>query len=70
MKKIQEVENKINQLKIKLSKKPLRENFGDGEIRELEEYVGYIWDYPYQERLKIQSLQCDFFMGCAVGKKI
>lgn len=70
MKDIKQIENKINQLMIKLSKKPLRENFGDKEIRELEEYVGYIWDYSYEERMKIMKLQSEFFTWCAVGMKI
>jgi len=64
MKSIKTIESKIKKLQTRLEKKPLIENFGDKEQRELEDFVGDIYEYPYGDRLIIQDRMKDFFEWC------
>lgn len=68
MKTVKQIQNKINSLMIKLSKKPLKENFGQKEIRELQDYVGCIHDYGWPEKPEILNLEKDFIEWCASGR--
>jgi hypothetical protein len=64
MKTISQVARKTKLLKEKLKKKPLVENFGNKEQRQLDDYVGYTYDYPYFERQKILAITNGFFSWC------
>ena len=56
-----EIQNKAATLKKKLDGKAVYENFGEEENRELDEYIGSIWDYDYSDRMLIASYQKQFF---------
>ena len=64
MKTTKQIRNKIDTLKQKLRKKRIVENFGDKEQRELEVYIGSIWDYDYSDRMLIASMTKQFFEWC------
>ena len=55
----------IKTIESRLKKKPLVENFGDKEIRELEDFIGDIYEYPYGTRLIVQDRIQDFCDWCA-----
>lgn len=60
-KTVQSVQKKVDQLKKKLTGKPVKENFGEKEEDELNKFIGDIWSYGYSERLKIVRIAGDFF---------
>jgi len=64
MKTILQITNKIKQLKNKLSKKAVRENFGDKEQRQLDDFIGNTYDYSYDDRLMINSIVNVFHDWC------
>jgi len=64
MKSIKTIESKIKKLKTRLKKKEIVENFGDKEIRELEDFVGDIYEYQYNDRLTINDIINDFCQWC------
>lgn len=50
-KTIQAIMKKADQLKKKLDGKPVKENFGQKEVRQLEDFSD-IWSLDYSDRLK------------------
>ena len=65
MKTIQQIQNKINQLKAKLDSQIIYENFGENEQHELNNFIGDIWQYEYSDRLKIIGIQRLFSQWCS-----
>uniref|UniRef100_A0A6M3LWQ1 Uncharacterized protein n=1 Tax=viral metagenome TaxID=1070528 RepID=A0A6M3LWQ1_9ZZZZ len=63
-KSVTQIKKIILTLKKKLSKKKVYENFGDKEIRQLQEFVGNAYDYPYEIRLEIQKITNEFSNWC------
>ena len=64
MRTTKQIKDKIDALKQKLHKKQVYENFGDKEQRELDEYIGDIWDYDYSNRMIIAPMTKQFFEWC------
>ncbi len=64
MKTISQIHRKIKQLKNKLSKKTIKENFGDKEQRELDEFIGDKYEYDYGTRLVINDVVNLFSNWC------
>ena len=64
MKSLTDIKGKATSLKKKLFGKAVIENFGDEEIREIEEYIGDIYSYPYPQRLEIVDVKNNFFDWC------
>lgn len=62
MKTVSQIERKISMLKRRLSGKRVRENFGDKEQRELDEFIGDI--YSQANRLFILGLRDNFIAWC------
>lgn len=61
MKTVIQIKQKMNALKATLKRKPVCENFGDTEQRELANYIGYIYDYDYERRQEIEDISDSFF---------
>ena len=70
-KSIVQIKAKITLLTRKLDGKPVVENFGDREIRQLDDYIGNIYDYPCLQRPHINELRLNFNNWCGTynGKK-
>lgn len=64
MRTVDQIRKKAGSLKKKLEVKPIVENFGDKEIRELENFIGYLYGYSYFDRLAINQIQKEFFDWC------
>ena len=65
MRTIEQIKNKVKSLTLKLKKKSLYENFGEKEIRMLNDYVGDIYaDYSYGDRLTIYKIINEFSDWC------
>ena len=64
LKTVKQIKNKIQSLKNKLEKKQLKENFGEKEQRELDDFIGDVWEYDYCDRMIIISLTKNFFEWC------
>jgi len=60
-----QVRNKIIKLKKKLKSSPICENFGDKEIRALDDYVGDIYEYSWADKQVIFSMMDEFQNWCA-----
>lgn len=78
MKTITQIANKARALKNKLSKVKrgdIYENFGDKECRELEEFIGFFYDYDSSIRAKIITIQMNLrswaerYEGAPEGEK-
>lgn len=59
-----QINKKISQLKTKLRKRQIYENFGQKEVKQLEEFIGPIFDYSYDERLRNIGIIRDFDNWC------
>jgi hypothetical protein len=59
-KNIKEIQKKADQLKKKLNGKPVRENFGQKELRQLEDFTGWVGAYDSPDRQKITKIIDDF----------
>ena len=64
MRTVAQVRRKADSLKKKLEPKPIVENFGDKEIRELENFIGNSYNYSYLDRLAIDRIQKEFYSWC------
>jgi len=64
MKTISQIKEKASALKRSLAGKPIVENFGEKQMRALDDYVGDIYDYPYSKRMVIIIITGDFFDWC------
>ena len=64
-KTVRQVLAKRDRLKARLRKQEPRENFGDREVRRLEDYVGAIWDYDYHHRRTIDAIVREFARWCS-----
>ena len=64
MKTIKQIKAKAENLKEKLQGKPIRENFGDEEIRTLEDFIGNFWGYSYFDRAEITQITIGFSHWC------
>ena len=51
---------KTRQLKARAIKNGMRENFGQKELRLLEEFIGPVYDYSYDDRLVNIGIIRDF----------
>ena len=66
MRSLSDIKSKIFSLKKKLSNELVMvENFGEKEIRKIDDFIGDIWEYPYSQRQKIISLTNKFCDWCA-----
>jgi len=65
MKTIAQIKRKAKNLKKKLMDKEVYENFGQNEVRELEEFAD-VWNIPYLERLKALDIIKDFDDWCMI----
>ena len=67
-KTVKQVESKIKQLKqrlvMKCQREGIYENFGDKEMRSLSDFIGDIFDYPYDRRKPIYDMEEAFFDWC------
>ena len=61
---LSQITHKADAFKKLLANKPIRENFGDREVRLLDEYIGFIYDYPHQERQPILQIRNQFYDWC------
>jgi len=64
VKTLTQIRDKIKRLKKELNGKKVYENFGDNEQRELDDYIGDIWSYSYEDRILIASYAKQFFEWC------
>jgi len=64
LKKVEDILMKAAKLTGKLNGKPVKENFGAKEIRELNDYIGTIWEYEYNDRCAIIIIQKSFSDWC------
>jgi hypothetical protein len=68
MKTLNQITKKIESLKSSLikkaQKKGLYENFGMREQNILSEFIGYIWEYSPDQRVKILKLENNFCAWC------
>ena len=64
MKTKTQILKRIAALKTTLKKKQIYENFGQKEVRKLEEFIGPVYDYPYETRLENISLISAFDDWC------
>jgi len=60
-KNVSAIKKKAEQLKKKLNGKAVKENFGDKEERQLNDFIGDIWSYGMSERQQIMKITGDFF---------
>lgn len=67
MKSIKQINLKIIELKTNLQIAPIVENFGIKELRELNDYIGDVYEYPYFDRMEINILTSSFFEWCATA---
>jgi hypothetical protein len=65
MKKIREIRKMVNVLIKRLNGQKVVENFGEKEIHILEQFIGDIWEYPYDARMEIISLTNEFASWCS-----
>ena len=63
MKSITSIQKRANQLKRKLDGKRVYENFGQKEVRQLEDFAD-IWNLDYENRLKAGKIINDFNWWC------
>lgn len=64
MKTLPQIKSKIKSLKRLLSKREVRENFGEKEIQKLDDFIDDFWSYPQDVRLQIYTLQQEFAEWC------
>ena len=64
MKTLLQIKRKAAALKRGLKEKPIVENFGEKQMRTLDDYVGDIYDYPYPGHMEIITITHDFFDWC------
>ena len=72
MRKLSQIKNKVKSFKAQLKRKPIVENFGDTQIRKLDDFIGDIYGYNYFDRLDIVAIQTNFFDWCInfAGKEV
>jgi len=61
---LKQVNAKANKLKVYLLQCTMHENFGDQQIRQLDDFIGDIYSYPYNERQAINAERKAFFDWC------
>jgi hypothetical protein len=64
MKTMNQILKKSAALQYRLTKKQVRENFGDKEMRLLDDFIGSPYDYSYDNRLAINTITGNFFDFC------
>lgn len=65
LKTLNQVDKKIEKLKNELEQQgEVYENFGDKQIRQLDNYIGDIYGYSYSERLSILTKIKNFVEWC------
>ena len=67
------IQKKADMLKKKLRTKTVCENFGEKEQRLLDDFIGDVYEYSYNDRLIINDIINDFAQWCGVypnSKKI
>ena len=67
---IKQIWNKVESLENRLKAKKICENFGDKEIRELDNFIGDIYSYDYFDKIEIISIQKVFMDWCANYKGV
>lgn len=65
MKNIRQIRHKSNLLKRASARKSIGENFGDRAQLLLSQYIGDIYQYPYEDRLLINIITSEFFNWCS-----
>lgn len=50
MRTIEQIRTEVYRIEKKLKRAKVRENFGQKDLRGLDDYIGYLPDYSYQER--------------------
>ena len=63
-KTLNQILKKSAQLQYRLTKKQVHENFGDKEDSILDDFIGDIYGYSYDERLAINKITENFFDFC------
>jgi hypothetical protein len=62
---VKQVQAKANALQKKLTGKTVVENFGQREVRQLQDFAGNIFtDYPYSERRQVLGIIDRFDSWC------
>lgn len=64
MKTVNEIQCCTNKFRRKLMGKPVRENFGNKELRSLDDFIGNVYQYSYEDRLTINRITDNFFDWC------
>ena len=64
LKTVEQILMKTTKSISKLNGKVVKENFGNKEIRELKDFIGTIYDYPYNDRCAIIIIQKCFADWC------
>ncbi len=65
LKTMGQIRKRVSTLKRVLREKEIYENFGDNEIRKLENFIGDIYSYSYDDRMEIISITEHFSSWCA-----
>jgi quinolinate synthase len=61
---LKQINIRIAKLKKHLKTTAICENFGDRQIRELDNFIGDIYSYSFNDRLAIIKEQQEFFNWC------
>ena len=64
LKTMGQIRKRMSALKVILRKKEVYENFGDKEIRKLENFIGDIYSYSHDDRMEIISITNHFADWC------
>lgn len=64
MRTIRQIKTKVRVLQIRLDNKPVVENFGEREQNQLNDYIGDVYKYSYDNRLAINTITQSFFKWC------
>lgn len=64
MKTLQQIKRKADSLRASLQHKPICENFGEREVRNLDAYIGDVYAYPWRDRPAIIRVRDEFSDWC------
>ena len=64
MKTIKQIEQKVKRLQSRLRGCLVYENFGEKQVKELEDFIGDIYEYSYEERKYINIIVREFSNWC------
>jgi len=64
MKTVNQILKKSEQLQNRLTKKKVRENFGNKELNLLDNFIGDPYSYSYDDRMAINTITKNLFDFC------